>query len=134
MLLIKTAPILVAFLILVGCQETDSVEQFQSEKAVIMHSDDSPSYLIVHQRSFLISALPSGSSEQFKNFESQRTSDECILTPFFAQVEGVYLDKARARIDKLSVLGRASLSSIEASDFTFRRDYICDSPAPLQSR
>lgn len=121
----KIAPILVTVSILVGCQETDSFEQLQSEKAVIMHSDDSPSYIIVNQRSFRLSSLPEGSSEQFKNFKGQRAPDGCILTPFFAKVEGVYLDKARVRIDKLSVLGRASRSSIEGSDFTFRRDYVC---------
>ncbi|MEP2236669.1 MAG: hypothetical protein ABJM58_05440 [Alteripontixanthobacter sp.] len=125
--MMKSAPIIATLLILLGCQKAESLEKFQSERAVIMHSESSQSYIIVNQNSFLIAALPSGSSEQFEKLESQQALGECILTPFFAKVEGVYLDKARARIDELSVLGRASRSSIEGSDFTFRRDYICDS-------
>lgn len=124
--MIKATPMLLALLTLIGCNKAGLPEHFQSEKAVIMYDDQGPSYIIVGKRSSRIAEFPVGSREQFERFDSQRISRDCILTPFLAKVEGVYFDAVRSRIDKMTIINRASSDSIEGSDFTFRREYICE--------
>lgn len=121
------ASILPILVVLGACHWSNPTERFRSGDAIIMHAaQGSPSYIIIDQRSYLISELPPRSHDQFMKLEGRLDRDKCLLVPFFVKAEGAYVDRARAKIEKLSVLRLASRSSIEGSDFKFRPDYICD--------